>query len=196
MAQGRSIGDPIEAAAIGTVLGEGRRQGRPIRLGSVKTNIGHLEAAAGIAGLIKACLLIHHRVIPPNLHFVEPNPDIDFSRLKLTVPTMLEPWPEGQAVVAGVNSFGFGGTNAHVLLGAPPDHPPAATAGTGGPLAEPVKGRPLGGWNILSLSAESRESLQSHAAAVRSNPERRHLGPASPRRDLCRSGQAAAPTRP
>ncbi len=163
---GTFVGDPIEAAAIGTVLGEGRPAGHLLRLGSVKTNIGHLEAAAGIAGLIKACLSVSHRAIPPNLHFVEPNPDIDFSRLKLTVPTRLEPWPEAQPVVAGVNSFGFGGTNAHVVLAAPPDEPPAA-ATAWGRLMTPGGKRPLGGWNLLALSAESRESLQSHASAVR-----------------------------
>ena len=98
-------------------LSEGRPADRPCLIGSVKTNIGHLEAGAGIAGLIKAALALHHRRIPGNLHFDRPNPEIDFDALRLRVPTRCEPWPAGDGpALAGVNSFGFGGTNAHVVL--------------------------------------------------------------------------------
>ncbi|MGH8056853.1 MAG: polyketide synthase, partial [Candidatus Entotheonellia bacterium] len=89
---GTAVGDPIEAKAIGRVLSAGRRQGRSCVLGSVKTNIGHLEAASGIAGLIKAALVLKHRTIPPNLHFRQPNPNIPFEELQLRVSRSPEPW--------------------------------------------------------------------------------------------------------
>jgi polyketide synthase 12/epothilone polyketide synthase D len=114
---GTPVGDPIEARAIGRVLGAGRSLEQACLIGSVKTNIGHLEAGAGIAGLIKVALALYHRRIPPNLHFKRPNPDIDFEGLRLRVPVRCEPWPEGDGpALAGVNSFGFGGTNAHVVV--------------------------------------------------------------------------------
>jgi myxalamid-type polyketide synthase MxaD len=115
---GTLLGDPIEAKALGAVLGVDRPRERPCLLGSVKTNLGHLEAAAGIAGLIKVALALHHREIPPSLHFEEPNPHIPFKELRLRVNTTLGPWPAqpGAALLAGVSSFGFGGTNVHVVL--------------------------------------------------------------------------------
>ena len=117
MAPGTFLGDPIEAKALGAVLSVNRTPGRPCALGSVKTNIGHLEAAAGIAGLIKVALALKHREIPPSLNFEEPNPHIPFDQLPLRVQTTLESWPaEPAPALAGVSSFGFGGTNAHVVL--------------------------------------------------------------------------------
>ncbi|MHC5767581.1 MAG: SDR family NAD(P)-dependent oxidoreductase [Nostoc sp.] len=114
---GTPVGDPIEVIALGNVLGKNRTLGEYCTVGSVKTNIGHLETASGIAGLIKVALALKHRQIPPNLHFQTPNPKIPFEELGLRVPTTLEPWPNSkEARLAGVNSFGFGGTNAHVLL--------------------------------------------------------------------------------
>jgi acyl transferase domain-containing protein/NADPH:quinone reductase-like Zn-dependent oxidoreductase/NAD(P)-dependent dehydrogenase (short-subunit alcohol dehydrogenase family)/SAM-dependent methyltransferase/acyl carrier protein len=114
---GTGVGDPIEAMAIGKALCGDRAKSQYCIIGSVKTNIGHLEAAAGIAGLIKAALALKHRLIPANLHFRKPNPNIPFEELKLRVPTSLMPWPsDTRAGIAGVNSFGFGGTNAHVVL--------------------------------------------------------------------------------
>jgi amino acid adenylation domain-containing protein len=114
---GTPVGDPIEARALGTVLSEGRPPNRPCLVGSVKTNIGHLEAGSGIAGLIKTALVLVHRRIPANLHFEEPNPEIDFEALKLRVPVVAEPWPDGDGpAIAVVNSFGYGGTNANVVL--------------------------------------------------------------------------------
>src|SRR5262249_12925593 len=90
---GTLVGDPIEARALGTELSAGRPAGSCCVVGSVKTNIGHLEPASGIAGLIKVALALKHRQIPANLHFNEPNPDIPFEALRLRVPRTLEPWP-------------------------------------------------------------------------------------------------------
>ena len=114
---GTPVGDPIECRALGGALAPGRPIDRPCLVGSVKTNLGHLEAASGIAGLIKAALALHHRRVPANLHFERPNPEIDFEALRLRVPVRLEPWPKGPGpALAAVNSFGYGGTNAHVIL--------------------------------------------------------------------------------
>jgi myxalamid-type polyketide synthase MxaE and MxaD len=150
---GTLLGDPIEAKALGTVLGAERPPGQSCALGSVKTNIGHLEAAAGIAGLIKVALALRHREIPPSLHFEKPNPHIPFDELPLRVQTALSPWPaQSGPALAGVSSFGFGGTNAHVVLEAAPP----AIAGT--PEAE----RKIA-TQLLPLSARSPEALQSLA---------------------------------
>jgi acyl transferase domain-containing protein/NAD(P)-dependent dehydrogenase (short-subunit alcohol dehydrogenase family) len=110
---GTSLGDPIEIGAIAQVFGN--RQ-TPLRVGSVKTNIGHLESAAGIAGLIKIVLALKHGVIPPNLHFRDPNPKIAWDRIPVEVPTQPIPWTTSEERIAGVSSFGFSGTNAHVLV--------------------------------------------------------------------------------
>ncbi|MBL8975545.1 MAG: hypothetical protein JNK56_33400, partial [Myxococcales bacterium] len=122
---GTLLGDPIEAGALGLVLGEQRPPGRPLLVGSVKTNIGHTEGAAGIAGLIKATLALHHRAVPPSLHRERPSPHIDLAALRLRVPTALEPWPAplDAPALAGVSAFGWGGTNAHVILEAAPPEP-------------------------------------------------------------------------
>jgi acyl transferase domain-containing protein/NADPH:quinone reductase-like Zn-dependent oxidoreductase/NAD(P)-dependent dehydrogenase (short-subunit alcohol dehydrogenase family)/acyl carrier protein len=114
---GTMLGDPIEAGALGAALGMGRSTERALRIGSVKTNIGHLEAAAGIAGLIKVCLSMHHRMLPPSIHFETPNPHIAFEALGLRVQAAMEPWEGDKGrLVAGVSSFGFGGTNSHIVL--------------------------------------------------------------------------------
>ncbi|MEV7784333.1 beta-ketoacyl synthase N-terminal-like domain-containing protein [Streptomyces sp. NPDC088106] len=114
---GTPLGDPVEAGALGAVLGRGRPAEQPLLLGSVKTNIGHLEAAAGIAGLIKTVLALHHDELPGQLHFADPNPHVDLDALRLRVLTSPEPWPRySGTATAGVSSFGFSGTNAHVAL--------------------------------------------------------------------------------
>ncbi|MFF9087423.1 SDR family NAD(P)-dependent oxidoreductase [Streptomyces sp. NPDC014991] len=124
---GTPVGDPIEAAALGAELGAGRSRDAALHVGSVKTNIGHLEGAAGIAGLIKTLLAIHHRLLPPSLNFATPNPAIPLPELGLTVRTETGPWPHpGRPLVAGVSSFGMGGTNCHVVLAQAPVSPPAA----------------------------------------------------------------------
>ena len=118
---GTPVGDPIEASAIGTVVGTDR-VGEPCRIGSIKTNIGHLEAAAGAAGVIKAALCLKYGVVPPHLHLTAVNPAINLDALNLAIPTESEALPRLRGRrVAGVNSFGYGGTNAHVVLAEPGD---------------------------------------------------------------------------
>ncbi|MGW4132697.1 beta-ketoacyl synthase N-terminal-like domain-containing protein [Amycolatopsis japonica] len=122
---GTLLGDPIEARSLGAVLGKDRPADAPLLIGSVKTNIAHAEAAAGIAGLIKVVLAMTRDELPPQLHFIAPNPHIPFDDLRLKVVTEPTPWPRrsGRAT-AGVSAFGFGGTNAHVVLEqAPPPEP-------------------------------------------------------------------------
>ncbi|WP_328507690.1 polyketide synthase [Streptomyces sp. NBC_00391] len=112
---GTPLGDPIEAGALGTVLGTGRDPDQPLLLGSVKGNLGHLESAAGIAGLVKTVLALHHDLIPPSLHCAEGSALDDDGRLRVV--TEAEPWPRyGGTATAGVSGFGFGGTNAHAVL--------------------------------------------------------------------------------
>ncbi|MFO1456198.1 MAG: beta-ketoacyl synthase N-terminal-like domain-containing protein [Steroidobacteraceae bacterium] len=130
---GTPLGDPIEAGALGNVFARGRAQ--PLRIGSIKTNIGHLESAAGVAGLLKAALMLHRRQIPPHLHLREPSPHVDWAGLALTVPTQLSDWDESAAPLrAGVSSFGFSGTNAHVILEQAPAAAPGKVAGAERPL--------------------------------------------------------------
>ena len=116
---GTSLGDPIEVQALGSVFGK-REPNQPLLIGSVKTNFGHLEGAAGIAGLIKVALSVRHQAIPVHLHFEEPSPFIPWSDLAIKVPTELTAWPTGAPLNAGVSAFGFSGTNAHIILGAVP----------------------------------------------------------------------------
>ncbi|HEV8485412.1 MAG TPA: beta-ketoacyl synthase N-terminal-like domain-containing protein, partial [Blastocatellia bacterium] len=118
---GTLLGDPIEANALGRVLALGRPPGNVCRIGSVKTNIGHLEAAAGIASLIKVALMLKYKQLTPSLHFEKPNPYIPFAKLSLRVQLTLDDWPDGSdEALAGVSSFGFGGTNVHVVLSQAP----------------------------------------------------------------------------
>jgi acyl transferase domain-containing protein/acyl carrier protein len=152
---GTLLGDPIEAQALATVLSVDRPAGRQCALGSVKTNLGHLEAAAGIAGLIKVALALQHREIPASLHFEEPNPHIPFLEIPLRVQTTLCPWPTDDApALAGVSSFGFGGTNAHVVLQEAPSANAAARD------AERTIGT-----HLLPLSAHDPAALRALARA-------------------------------
>jgi myxalamid-type polyketide synthase MxaD len=161
---GTLLGDPIEARALGAVLAPDRPAERPCLLGSVKTNLGHLEAAAGIAGLIKVALALRHREIPPSLHFEEPNPHIPFDELPLQVQTTLEQWPaEPAPALAGVSSFGFGGTNAHVVLQAAPESDsgiPTTECGRETPQSEI---RNTNSAYLLPLSARGIDALRSLA---------------------------------
>lgn len=148
---GTSLGDPIEVQAIGSVF-SGRTSDDPVLLGSVKTNLGHLEGAAGIAGLIKAVLALQHGEIPPHLHFRTPNPYIPWDELPVAVATQRTSIRADQGeVLAGVSSFGFSGTNAHVILGRGPVGHPAEAAATAAP-------------DLLVLSAPDHEALQAVAA--------------------------------
>ncbi len=111
---GTKLGDPVEAQALGAVLSAGRGPEQACPIGSVKTNFGHAETAAGVAGLIKASLMLKHGEMPPSLHYSQPNPAIDFAGLRLKVQDAIAPLPTNAYI--GVNSFGFGGTNAHTVL--------------------------------------------------------------------------------
>jgi acyl transferase domain-containing protein len=150
---GTPLGDPIELNALGAALAPGRPAGSRCAVGSVKSNLGHLEAAAGVAGLIKVALALEHGEIPPSLHFETPNPHIPFDTLPLEVPRVRAPWPADRRL-AGVSSFGFGGTNVHVVLEQAPERTPAA--------AEPAE--PADRAWLVTLSAKSPDAL---SAAVR-----------------------------
>jgi myxalamid-type polyketide synthase MxaE and MxaD len=153
---GTALGDPIEAAALGAVLGANREAGRPLRVGSVKTNLGHLEPAAGIAGLIKVALALEHRLLPPSLHFEEPNPNIPFEALRLSVQRTLEPWPAaGVRLLAGVSAFSFNGTNGHVVLEG------------GAPLTSLEHPRETGA-QLLTFSAHTPAALRERVMSTRS----------------------------
>ena len=157
---GTAVGDPIEAHALAEALCADRAADAPLAIGSVKTNLGHLETAAGIAGLVKGVLVVQRGQIPASLHFETPNPHIDFEALKLRVPTALEPFPEGQGErIVGVNSFGFGGANAHVILAAPPAQVSAAKSAR--ELARPSLLAERA-WPV-ALSARSEEALRAAA---------------------------------
>lgn len=122
---GTSLGDPIEVRALGAAYGHGREVSRPLQIGSVKTNIGHLEAAAGIAGLLKVVLALQHGEIPPHLHFQIPNPHIAWDDFPVTVPITPIPWtPVDGRRIAGISSFGFSGTNSHAILEEAPQPSP------------------------------------------------------------------------
>ena len=142
------------ACSGGSSLYDGNRS-TPLPIGSIKTNLGHLETAAGVAGLLKAMLVLKHGEIPPSLHFSKPNPHIDFEKLKLRVPTQLEPFPNGtEERIAGVNSFGFGGANAHVILAEPPPNH----------QHEKISNVPRNRLWPVMLSARSEKSLRTSAA--------------------------------
>ncbi|MBP0466978.1 type I polyketide synthase, partial [Roseomonas sp. PWR1] len=149
---GTRVGDPAEAWAIGTTIA--RHRSAPLPIGSVKTNIGHLEAGSGMAGLIKALLMLERGAVPPSLHFGAPNPEIDFAGLNLAVARRLEAAAPRADAVVGVNAFGFGGTNATALLGAAPPAPRRREAA--GPGQPP-----------LILSAPSRAALALLAGSWR-----------------------------
>jgi acyl transferase domain-containing protein/SAM-dependent methyltransferase/acyl carrier protein len=145
---GTSLGDPIEVQALGGVFGT-RPDDRRLAVASVKTNIGHLEAAAGITGLIKIVLALQHDAIPPHLHLQTLNPLVDWDDLSIDIPTTLRAWPRGgRRRVAGVSSFGFSGTNAHILVA---DAPPAAAPAV-------ADDRPQ---HVIAISARTAEALNT-----------------------------------
>ncbi|XXY16953.1 SDR family NAD(P)-dependent oxidoreductase [Sorangium sp. So ce216] len=144
---GTSLGDPIEVEALGAIFGRGRSRNAPLFIGSLKSNIGHTEGAAGVAGLMKVVLSLQHGRLPPSLHFEIPNPHIRWSELPIEVVDRARDWaaPEDRRI-AGVSSFGFSGTNAHLVL----EQAPAPE------LAPPPPERPV---HVLGLSAKSPEAL-------------------------------------
>jgi amino acid adenylation domain-containing protein len=142
---GTALGDPIEVAALAKVFGRSPRSS-PCTLGAVKSNVGHLDAAAGVTGLIKTVLALRHRELPPTLHYSAPNPGIDFDVAGFRVSAELEEWtvPEGMPRRAGVSSFGLGGTNAHAVLEEAPEREAAS---------------PSRSWQLLPISARSAAAL-------------------------------------
>ncbi|NEQ06320.1 MAG: SDR family NAD(P)-dependent oxidoreductase [Moorea sp. SIO4E2] len=150
---GTSLGDPIEVGALASVLCPNRSRSNPLVIGSVKTNLGHLEAAAGIVGLIKVVLSLHYQEIPPHLHFSTPNAHIPWDKFPLVVPTSPTPWSRGEKPrIAGVSSFGMSGTNAHVVLEEAPIQVKSQT-----PLIKDCLERPV---HLLTLSAKTPKALE------------------------------------
>ena len=160
---GTHLGDPIEISALTRVFGDRPRDGEPCWISALKTNIGHLDAAAGVAGLIKVALSIEHARIVPSLHYESANPQIDFAHSPFAVNTQLRDWQPaaGAPRRAGVSSFGLGGTNAHAVLEQAPPVPPGDA--------------PARAWQLLCLSARSPSALaqagQALAAHLRNNPQ-------------------------
>jgi acyl transferase domain-containing protein/acyl-CoA synthetase (AMP-forming)/AMP-acid ligase II/NAD(P)-dependent dehydrogenase (short-subunit alcohol dehydrogenase family)/acyl carrier protein/SAM-dependent methyltransferase len=159
---GTSLGDPQEVEALNNVLSSGRPKDQKCWIGSVKTNIGHLEAAAGIAGVLKVVLSLKHKEIPAHLHFTAINPLIPLEKTPFIIPTRSEVWRAAGPRRAGVSSFGFGGTNAHVILAEAPDSTKPQTASE----------RPL---HLLTFSARTTPALREHAKALVEHIASRHF---------------------
>ncbi|MEO0839174.1 MAG: beta-ketoacyl synthase N-terminal-like domain-containing protein [Cyanobacteria bacterium J06643_5] len=148
---GSSLGEPIEVGALQAVYGKNRSQDQPLLIGTVKTNIGHLEAASGIAGLMKVICSLQQGEIFPHLHFQQPNPYINWDDIQITVPTKTIPWDKvANKRLAGVSAFGFSGTNAHVILSA-------------APIVEPKAVTVERSTHILTITAKTPESLKKLA---------------------------------
>jgi acyl transferase domain-containing protein len=173
---GTSLGDPIEVQALGAVLGNGRSLDQPLVIGSVKTNLGHLEAASGVAGLIKAVLAVRHGQIFPHLHFKTPNPHIAWDAFPLRVATRLEPWiANGRKRIAGVSAFGFSGTNAHVLV----EEPPASIERPTSDGTDPLE--------LFVLSAANLDAARDLSGKYRDTLSRSEVGPLA---DVCFTASA------
>jgi acyl transferase domain-containing protein/aryl carrier-like protein len=167
---GTSLGDPIELRALGAVVGQGRREGDKVLVGSVKTNIGHLEAAAGVAAVIKVVLALQHAEIPASLHLRNPNPYIPWDDLPVTVPTVLTPWTsENGPRIAGVSAFGFSGTNVHLIL-------------QSAPAPESRRPEVERRQHLLMLSATQEAPLKDLAARYKNHLE---SSPSQPLGDIC-----------
>lgn len=159
---GTSLGDPIEIAALTRAFRTRTERRNFCAVGSVKSNVGHLDAAAGVAGLIKTVMALKHRQLPATLNFVSPNPEIDFDQSPFHVNTETRPWPQSQHPRrAGVSSFGIGGTNVHVIV----EEAPVAATPTGNQVAD-------GQWVILPLSARSEPALQQACQRLADHLER------------------------
>ena len=158
---GTSLGDPIEVNALAAALCSARSKDAPLLVGSVKTNFGHCEAAAGVAGVIKVVLSLLHQEIPPHLHFEQPNPHIDWDAIPVEVVSRRRQWPAGRTAIAGVSSFGFTGTNAHVILEAAPQQDAGAVRSTDStPYVLPLSARTPAA--LTELAARFDDYLAAH----------------------------------
>ncbi|MCY4111922.1 MAG: type I polyketide synthase, partial [Chloroflexi bacterium] len=178
---GTAVGDPIELDAVAAVYGQGRNADRPLLMGSVKTNLGHLESAAGVAGLIKAALVVKRGVIPKHLHFQDPNPSFDWDSQPVQITSTMAEWPRDRRRprLAGVNSFGISGTNAHLVVGeysgangmpSAEDSPAGAAQDVGASLPNSLAALPLPKddlvprrTRLLPLSGKSQDALRDVA---------------------------------
>lgn len=172
---GTTLGDPIEVRALNAVFGPDRPNGSPLQIGSVKTNFGHLEASAGIASLIKVVLALNHEQIPPHLHLRQPNSHIQWDEMCVTVPTEPTPWRRSDdRRIAGVSSFGFSGTNAHVIVEEAPSPVAAAEA-----QEQDV--------HVLTLSARTPAALEALLARFANDLESDTTRPIA---DVCHTANA------
>ncbi|WP_218040193.1 type I polyketide synthase [Actinomadura sp. WMMB 499] len=168
---GTPVGDPVEAAALGAALGHYRSPSAPLRVGSVKTNIGHLEGAAGIAGLLKVALALKHRRLPASLHFRAPGPAVPLDELRLRVQDETGPWPaEDRPLIAGVSSFGMGGTNCHVVLEQAPPVPSPAAPVPSPPAVPPVVPLVVSGRDAEALRGQALRLLERLRADPDADP--------------------------
>jgi len=176
---GTSLGDPIELKALGAVLGEQRGAERKCSIGAVKANIGHLEAAAGIAGLIKTALMLKHSWLVPTANYKTANPYIPMDRLAVSIQQQSEPWncPEEEKRIAGISSFGFGGTNCHLVLEQAPEAPASLSAEQHQQPEQPER------MHYMLLSARSEASLRAMARLAVSALTRAEANPSLT--DLC-----------
>ena len=159
---GTSVGESIEVGALNAVYGQNRPADRPLAIASVKTNIGHTEAASGVASLLKVVLALQNKQIPPHLHLKQPNPHIDWDKIPFKVPTELMPWQKEEPRFAGISAFGFSGTNAHIVL-------------EEAPTPEPVESSPERPLHLLALSAKTETALvqlaQKYQKYLAANPD-------------------------
>jgi acyl transferase domain-containing protein len=186
---GTRVGDPAEANAIGRSLGAKRKA--PLPIGTVKTNIGHLEPASGLAGVLKATLGLKHGVFPASLHFRTPNPDIPFADLNVQVAATARTFEDDTAHLAGINSFGFGGTNAHIVLRKAKDETPRRSATRNAPLVisarSPDALRAVAGRLKRAMEREgptAHQAIVNAAAYARDHLEHRSIIPAASRDEM------------
>ena len=159
---GTPLGDPIEMMALAQIFGTHDSAARPVYVSSVKANVGHMETVSGVAGLIKTVMLMQHEQIMPQTHFESLNPHIQLEGTRLAIPTETVSWPRSKRRIAGISSFGFGGTNTHLIVESPPAQSTTLEQGTA-PASLAAADRPL---HVLKLSAKSDAALQQQAARL------------------------------